>query len=1107
MRTREPMPPFAPREDASNPGEAPLSADVQVDGFRVVRLLGEGASGRVYLAQDVALGRRVALKFLRPEKLGAEGAERFLEEARTTARFSHPHIVTVYGAGTFHGQPYLALEYLEGETLRERLARGRLSRAEALRVGWAVADALAEAHAHGIIHADLKPENVLVPRDGRLRVVDFGLARHAGASAAMASGTPAYMSPERWRGAAPAPAMDVWALGVLLHELLEGRRPLEDEDIFKYAFAPRSVSWPALELRGLEMLGNCLALEPAARPTAEEVARALTAQLGSGRATTGGAEAYSPFRGLRSFTEADAADFSGREAEVDALVERLRHEGAVTLVGPSGVGKSSLLHAGLVPRLKQLAPWTVVTLRPGPRPLARLAEALGLTPGAEETLAQRPGAVVEALRARAAGPALLVLDAFEEAFTLAASEEALALARCLAAAATSDVGWRVVITLRDDYLGQYARLEPLRAFLGGTYVVGPLSPPALAEAVAGPLRRASTGTDDPGLVARIVADVLAQPSGLPLLQVTCAALWERRDREKRLLLASVYEELGGVAGALAAQGRQLLGRLPADDVRTVRALLLRLLTSEGTRRPRMRTELLEGLGPDAGRVLDALLAHRLLVASRDVKTDGATVELAHEALATAWPELAHWREESREEHLLVQQIDQAAELWDRRGRRDEETWGGVALSQAVRRVEEWRVPLATRSLAFLEAARQRHRRQVRRGRTAVAGGVALLMLAVLASTAAAFAFRQRQLEAVRQQEQVRLAAADVGAFELLLELHDFEPETQQWTRVPATAPLTWTLTPTAGSGAGTPYGPTDVRRSKGHLDAHGAWREHVEAPSREAWLSVERGPCPPSQVRLRRLPGFAERGHAQELRIPLPTCEASRRGTVQVPAGAFWRPGDTPEEHTRVEVAAFAIDVTEVTNGQFRLFEEGVLPLSGDERALPPDIPIYTHARSPHSPATGLDAATAEAYCRFMGKVQPTVEEWQKAARGGEFLGADGLHPNPLPRRYAVWGELRGVPPANLGGKDAFPGPAPVGSFPEDRSPYGVQDMAGNVTEWTASTATEGAFRGLRLTAGGRWDSPPQLQHEHLGWVNHVPARRFDFYTGLRCLERGAGSR
>ena len=244
-----------------------------VDHFQLVRPVGRGGMGEVYLARDCRLGRRVALKVIHPERLGSSSAvDRFVKEARATARLNHPHIVTIYHTGETRGRPYLALEYLEGQTLRRRLQEGRCGRAEALRIGQAVAEAIAEAHAQRILHRDLKPENVVIPRDGRLRVVDFGLAKlidpgeaitrsqHAAAGAdgadpgaadtptlpedAAASvlsrqgairGTPEYMAPEQWLEAEVTAATDVWALGTLLYELVAGQRPYGDASFFTLA--------------------------------------------------------------------------------------------------------------------------------------------------------------------------------------------------------------------------------------------------------------------------------------------------------------------------------------------------------------------------------------------------------------------------------------------------------------------------------------------------------------------------------------------------------------------------------------------------------------------------------------------------------------------------------------------------------------------------------------------------------------------------------------------------------------------------------------------------------------------------------------------------------
>lgn len=162
---------------ASRESQPILVRDELVDHFRIVRLVKRGGMGEVYLARDMRLGRRVALKLIRAEQLSSPTARKQLvAEARATARFNHPNIVTIFHVGEHHSMPYLALEYLEGDTLRDRLREDRMGVPEVIRIGVAIARAVQEAHRHSIHHRDLKPENVVLPADGRLRVLDFGLA-------------------------------------------------------------------------------------------------------------------------------------------------------------------------------------------------------------------------------------------------------------------------------------------------------------------------------------------------------------------------------------------------------------------------------------------------------------------------------------------------------------------------------------------------------------------------------------------------------------------------------------------------------------------------------------------------------------------------------------------------------------------------------------------------------------------------------------------------------------------------------------------------------------------------------------------------------------------
>lgn len=1065
-----------------------LAAGALIDGFRVKRRLAEGAMGEVYLAQDERLGRKVALKFLKATGLAPSTFERFLEEARTTARFAHPHIVTVYAVGTHGHRPYLALEFLDGESLRDRLDRGPLPLPEALRVARAVADALTEAHRHGVIHADLKPENVVLPSDGRPRVVDFGLARLSGSDGVAASGTPAYMAPERWQGAAPSTAIDVWSLGVLLHELIEGERPLSDAELATFAFAPHP---PPLG-KGVahhpvgEVLSACLAVDPSARPSAEVVAQRLAALLDGNRHAD---DARSPFRGLEAFREADAADLSGREDEVAHAAETLRTQGALAVIGPSGIGKSSFVFAGLVPRLREAGRWTVAALRPGPRPLWSLALAVVTcratrqdsrssavpesgSPLAHDvdalaqTLEAEPGALGRALREAAhatQGRVLVFVDQFEELFTLAPPAQADAFARALAAAAGADEPWRLVLALRGDFLGSFAERPALKPMLASVLALTPLGRAALEAAVARPLERLGYRADDPALPARIAGDLDGQPAALPLLQFAGQALWERRDTAKKLVLRAEYEAMGGASGALAAQAQRAIADLSPEQHRAVRALFLRLVNADGTRRPRSRAELLSGLGDDAGAVLDRLLERRLLVSGRPDEAGEAMVELAHESLVTTWPALARWLSETQEARQLVADLEAAAALWDKRGRRDEETWTGDALDDAQRRLEKWNVSLPRRAADFVDAGRAHALRRSRRRRAGFVAGVTVLSLLALGASVAALAFREKERQAVAQQEQIRLAAADMGRFELVLEPFDWDVDAGVAVPVDASRLPALDFRMHAHSTDETEPGAlmddAYVVRGVRSVGDDGALHEVVELRAAGGWLEfIGRGvggqTCAASWLRLTHLPGYEQRGTTQRVRLEVPTCQVTLADTVEIPAGPFHG------ENGVVDLPRYRIDRHELTRELYDVYAS--MQAATGELVLN-SVREFDRGRR-HMPVYQVDQPAAARACRFLGRRLQSWDEWAKAGRGGLWLDAARTVPNPAPERPTPWGDER-PEFANLARPgNEKPDLLPVGSTATDVSVYGVSDLIGNLAEWTRDP--DGS---LFFVAGGSW--------------------------------------
>jgi eukaryotic-like serine/threonine-protein kinase len=207
--------------------------------YRIQRVLGEGGMGVVYLAEDTRLGRTVALKAVSARFTGdALRRDRLRREARSAAALVHPGIATVYALEEFEDQVFIAGEYVPGETLRDELGRGPLGGARALDTALAIARPLAAAHDRGVIHRDLKPENVIRTPAGDVKILDFGLAHFRDLPAALANltadgtilGTPAYMSPEQIRGGTVDARSDIFALGIVLYELVAGRHPFAGSD-------------------------------------------------------------------------------------------------------------------------------------------------------------------------------------------------------------------------------------------------------------------------------------------------------------------------------------------------------------------------------------------------------------------------------------------------------------------------------------------------------------------------------------------------------------------------------------------------------------------------------------------------------------------------------------------------------------------------------------------------------------------------------------------------------------------------------------------------------------------------------------------------------------
>ncbi|MGH9248584.1 MAG: BTAD domain-containing putative transcriptional regulator, partial [Acidimicrobiales bacterium] len=490
-------------------------------------------------------------------------------------------------------------------------------------------------------------------------------------------------------------------------------------------------------LRALSRARLTLREELGVEPRAELVSleRAILDQDPALAARVGRRPAVSercPYKGLESYDVDDAESFFGRDVDVAACRQKLAEAGTLVVTGGSGSGKSSLVRAGLVP-----------VLRAEGRAIAICV------PGAD------PAAAVAAAVASAAPQAALVVDQAEELFTVCADAEARSrFVDAIAAGASSSP---VVIVLRADHVGSTAAHPALRRFVeDGLYLLGAMTEPQLREAIEGPARQAGLRLE-PGLVDLLVRDVVDEPGALPLLSHALAETWARR--EGRVLTVAGYRDTGGVQGAVARTAERLYETLPADQQATTRAVLLRLVEvgDEGDPVPHRLPR--AAIVDDGQRhVIDTLLRARLLTAGTDC------LEIAHEALARAWPRLRGWLDEDREGQRIRQHLSAAAEEWDALGRDPTEHYRGARLDGALQWARTSADQLAPAEQEFLDAsvAAQEeevrgHRSVARRLRIQVAGLTVLLVGALVAAGLAVIEQRRADDHASRA-DAVALAA-------------------------------------------------------------------------------------------------------------------------------------------------------------------------------------------------------------------------------------------------------------------------------------------------------------------------------------------------------------
>ena len=604
--------------------------------------------GQVFLARDVLLDRHVALKFISSE-FSENARQRFIVEARAFARLQHPNVVSLFRVGEVQGRPYLVSEFIRGEGL-DRVPRPVPWR-EVLRIGEGIARALAAAHRRGVLHRDIKPANVILSEEGEVKLLDFGLAKLLDPSevvrmvdsasapgregavspdgptldrpiefnaddvplaevvrtpAGALLGTPGYIAPEVWVGEPATFRSDVYSLGAVLYALCSGHAPHHSGENATIGVRtitedarPLAEVAPEVDRAFAAVVDQCLRRNSAERYASGNEVRAALARL-TAEVRADVIPAGNPYRGLHPFEAQHEALYFGRDSEIRTILDRLAVEAFVLVAGDSGVGKSSLCRAGVLPRiaegLDRRRSWTLVSLVPGRHPLASFAAALApvLDQGEDDVrraISTDPGDVVRGLRSRQGREAGIVvfIDQLEELATLGDSEEVSIVAELIGWMVEAGPSLRMLATVRADFLGRLAAMGAIADAVGrALYFLRPLSEERIREAIVAPARAKGVCFESEAMVDELVQSTARAGGGLPLLQFALAELWEVRDA-RGVISAASLDALGGVAGALSRHGDSLLAGMPPGERAAARGILLRLVSCGGnTRAPHGR---------------------------------------------------------------------------------------------------------------------------------------------------------------------------------------------------------------------------------------------------------------------------------------------------------------------------------------------------------------------------------------------------------------------------------------------------------------------------------------------------------------------------------------
>jgi DNA-binding SARP family transcriptional activator/WD40 repeat protein len=722
-----------------------------VPGYELRDLIGTGELGDVHRAYQPAVGREVAVRIFGPWMVRhPQFVRRFESGSQRIARVDHPHVLPLLDYWREPSRAVMVSRLVRGGHLGQRIPAHGMDPVEALALIEKVAAGIGVAHRLGVVHGRLRPENVLFDDDANPYVADLGIDEICTGIVSFA--THAYDAPERLGGTLATPASDIYALGVLIHEVLSGSPPPLDGalplrgDAVDAVVAKATDPDPGGRNRSVDELVDELreALAVAAMPSAVFV------------------PTRNPYRGLAAFEEADASDFHGRTHVVGEMVDMLRRERLLVVFGPSGIGKSSVVNAGLVPALRRGAvegseSWLCTEMTPGRDPFEQLRAALAriatvTLPDVVDELSRNALALDEVVRrvVPRGTDVVVIIDQFEELFTHTGDDEVRrAFVRMLVdTAGARDAVVRIIVTLRADFLDRpLGYIGFADAITGRTLALGAMSAAELAEAICRPATAVGVAVE-PALVERITADAESAPGALPLVQHQLAELFAQRTTN--VLTLAAYDESGGLVGAIGRRAEATYLELDDRTRSATRAVFLRLVSVDeehaDTRRRVRRAELEQsGIADDELKlVLSEYGRHRLLTFDRDAATRTPTVEVAHEALLSEWARFKGWIDDARHDLLTRRRIEAGTNDWLLAGSDSSFLITGSRLELAEAWAAESGFELSENEQRFLTASRTRVDRDTAARTTRRRRITQLLVGAVVAMAAlAVYALVQR----------------------------------------------------------------------------------------------------------------------------------------------------------------------------------------------------------------------------------------------------------------------------------------------------------------------------------------------------------------------------